>query len=217
LEAKATTQSEYDFDIEPFLKLFKLAKSKGIGVKQVVDLLAIANIDLPPIEERLKRLRSDVSILQSQKRICKRNLYQLNNQIAAITKLLNFFRISCEKERRKIENLYNERGRLEAVITEFMNNNEEYLKIKQAAEDKVKSVLTNSKLLLNFATASVIESLRRNPELCNFVLNDISDNNDTDRASYGTNYIPLTLAVQQQRAQLCCINVPFFTTTYLSS
>jgi hypothetical protein len=33
---------------------------------------------------------------------------------------------------------------------------------------------------LNFATASVIESLRRNPELCNFVLNDISNNhNDT--------------------------------------
>jgi hypothetical protein len=37
----------------------------------------------------------------------------------------------------------------------------------------------NGKILLNFATASVIESLRRNPELCNFVLNDISNNNDT--------------------------------------
>ena len=32
---------------------------------------------------------------------------------------------------------------------------------------------------MHFATASVIESLRRNPELCNFVLNDISNNNDT--------------------------------------
>jgi hypothetical protein len=32
---------------------------------------------------------------------------------------------------------------------------------------------------LRFTTASVIESLRRNPELCNFVLNDISNNNDT--------------------------------------
>ena len=37
--------------------------------------------------------------------------------------------------------------------------------IKQEAEEKVKDVLTNSKLLLKFATASVIESLRRNPEL----------------------------------------------------
>jgi hypothetical protein len=54
--------------------------------------------------------------------------------------------------------------RLEAVITEFKNNNEEYLKIKETADGKVKDVLTNSKILLNFATASVIESLRRNSE-----------------------------------------------------
>jgi hypothetical protein len=31
---------------------------------------------------------------------------------------------------------------------------------------------------LKFATLSVIESLRRNSEFCNFVLNDISNNND---------------------------------------
>ena len=88
-----------------FLKLYKLAKAKGMGVKHVVDILAIANNDLPAIEERFKRLRNDVSMLQSQKHTCKRNLYQLNNQIASTTKLLNSFRISCERERRKIENL----------------------------------------------------------------------------------------------------------------
>ena len=76
-----------------------------MGVKQVVDILAIANNDLPAIEERFKRLRNDVSILQSQKHTCKRNLYQLNNQIASTTRLLNSFRISCERERREIENL----------------------------------------------------------------------------------------------------------------
>src|SRR5215217_3785052 len=44
-------------DIEPFLKLYRLAKRKGMGVKQVVNLLAIANNDLPAIVERFKRLR----------------------------------------------------------------------------------------------------------------------------------------------------------------
>ena len=167
-------------DIASFLKLYKLAKAKGMGVQQVVNPLAIANNDLPSIEERFKRLRNDVSMLQSQKYTCKRNLYQLNNQIATTSRLLNSLRISCERERREIENLYNEKAKLESIVTEFKNNNEEYLKIKQAAEEKVKDVLTNSKLLLKFATASVIESLRINPELCNFVLNDIS-NNDTDQ------------------------------------
>ena len=61
-----------------------------MGVKQVVDILAIANNDLPAIEERFKRLRNDVSTLQSQKHTCKRNLYQLNNQIATTTRTLEF-------------------------------------------------------------------------------------------------------------------------------
>jgi hypothetical protein len=56
------------------------------------------------------------------------------------------------------------------------------------------NVLTNGKLLLQFATASVIESLRRNSELCNFVLND-SSNNDT---SYGSNHLSLMSTGQQQ-------------------
>src|SRR5215217_226874 len=55
-------------DIAPFLKLYKLAKAKGMHIQQVVDALAIANNDLPSIEERFKRLRNDVSMLQSQKR-----------------------------------------------------------------------------------------------------------------------------------------------------
>ena len=39
-----------------------------MGVKQVVNILAIANNDLPAIEEQFKRLRNDVSMLQFQKR-----------------------------------------------------------------------------------------------------------------------------------------------------
>ena len=64
----------------------------------------------------------------------------------------------------------------------------------------MKSVLTNGKLLLNFATASVFESLRINPELCNLVLSDIS-NNDTDTTSYGSNYRLLMLPGQKQQQQ----------------
>jgi chromosome segregation ATPase len=174
LEAKTTIQSEYGIRRDQrgsFLKLYKLAKRKCIGVRQVVDLLAIANNDLPVIEERYKRLTSDVSILQSQKHTYKRDLYQLNNQITTTSRLLNSFRISCERERREIENLCNEKQRLEALVSDFKSSNEEYLnKIKQAAEENVKSVLANTKILLRFAIASIIESLRRNPELYNFVL-----------------------------------------------
>jgi hypothetical protein len=188
-------------DIEPFLKLYRLSKFKGMGPKQVVDSLAIANNDLPSIEGRIKRLRNEISALQYQKRIDERNLYQLNNQIALTTKLLNSIRISCERERREIENLYNEKAKLEAIVNEFKSNNEEYLnKIKQEAEEKVKDVLTNGKILLKFATFSVIESLRSNPELCNFVLYNTSVLT-ASATTYGSNYISLISSGGQHQQQ----------------
>jgi hypothetical protein len=186
-------------DIEPFLKLYKLSKAKDMGVKQVVNLLTIANDGLPALEERFKMLRNDVSMLQFRKHTLERNLYQLNNQIASTTKLLNSLRISCIRERRVIENLNNEKARLENLVTQFKNNNKEYNKIKQAAEEKVNDVLTNGKLILKFATFSVIESLRNNPELYNFMLYNNSNNIAT--FSYGSNYPPLMLSGRQQQQQ----------------
>jgi len=177
-------------DIESFLRLYRSSKAKGIGVKNVINILEIANNDLPAIEQRFEGLRNDVGMLQFQKHTCKRSLYQLNNQIATTNRILNSLRMSYERERREMENLSSEKTKLESIVIGFKSNNEEYLnKIKQAAEENVKTVLTNGKLLLQFTTASVIESLRRNPELCNFVLNDTSV--QTTSAAYGSNYLSL--------------------------
>ena len=51
-----------------------------------------------------------------------------NNQIETQRKALTSYRVSSIRERRQIENLYNEKARLEALVTQFKNNNEEYLK-----------------------------------------------------------------------------------------
>jgi hypothetical protein len=80
--------------------------------------------------------------LQFRTHILERNLYQVNNQIGTICRFLNSFHISCERERREIEKLYNEKKRIEALVAQFKSNNEECLnKIEQAACEEVKSVL----------------------------------------------------------------------------
>jgi hypothetical protein len=63
----------------------------------------------------------------------------------------------------------------------------------------VKSALNDVKILLKFATLSVIESLRINPKLYNFVFYDISNNNNTN-ASYVSNYFSLISSEQHQRS-----------------
>jgi transposase len=149
-------------DIEPFLKLYKLAKRKGIGITQVVNLLEMSNNDLPDIQCRYDRLKREVNTLEFNKQQSHIALSYYNNQIETQRKTLTSYRVSSIRERRQIENLNNEKARLEALVSHFKSNNEEYLKIKQTAEEKVKSVLIEGKILLKFATFSVIESLRTN-------------------------------------------------------
>ena len=122
----------------------------------------------------------------------------MNNQIATTTNILTSYRISSIRERREIRKLYNEKTSLAALVSKFKSNNEEYLKIKQTAEEKVKSVLIEGKLLLKFATLSVIESLRSNPELYNFI--SYSTSVETTYATYGSNY-PSLMSGRQQHQQ----------------
>jgi hypothetical protein len=62
----------------------------------------------------------------------------------------------------------------------------------------VKSILTDSKLLLKIATLSVIESLRSNPELYNFI--SYSTSIETAATTYGSNY-PLLMSSGRQPHQ----------------
>jgi transposase len=186
-------------DIEPFLRLYRLSKAAGMSARHVTNLLKIANTDLPDIQCRYERLKREVSTLEFNKQQSHIALSYFNNKIATQRKALTSYSISCIRERREIGKLCNEKSRLEAVVNQFKNNNEEYLdNIKQAAEDKVKDVLTDCKLILKFATLSVMESLRSNPELYNFI--SYSNSDETASANYGSNYPSLMSGRQQQQS-----------------
>ena len=61
----------------------------------------------------------------------------------------------------------------------------------------MKSVLNDGKILLKFATLSVIESLRSNPELYNFI--SYSTAVETTSATYRSNYLSLMSGGQHQQ------------------
>ena len=51
---------ETEGEIEPFLKLYELCKTADMDTKQVVNLLDIANNDLPALENRYHELKTEV-------------------------------------------------------------------------------------------------------------------------------------------------------------
>jgi hypothetical protein len=131
-------------------------------------------------------------------------LLRLNDEIASGKALLNSYHVSCERKRQEAEHLNNEITRLEAIVSRFKSNNEEYRKIKQRAEEEVNSVLIDGKVLLEFALASVIEALRRNPDkhnnllLCNWSSPSraiISTQQSSSRPHYDEEYNAMILEV----------------------
>jgi hypothetical protein len=102
-------------------------------------------------------------------------LHKLKEEIASAKSLLNSYHTLCERKRQELENINSEVSRIVTLVNRFKNNNEEYPKIENIVEEKVKSVLTDNKQILQFALASVIEAIRRNPDKYNsLIFNDTS-------------------------------------------
>ncbi|HEX7208409.1 MAG TPA: hypothetical protein VF233_09520 [Nitrososphaeraceae archaeon] len=149
-----------DDNIEDFVEFYNRAKERGMDRMYIVKALAIANEELPYLEEKCELLKIENNDLESKKQQSNNELHNLNDEITSSKELLKSYTSSCERKRQESESLNNEISRLETLVTRVKSNNEEYLKIKKTVEDMCKYVLTNSKVLLHKAIFSIIETLR---------------------------------------------------------
>jgi transposase len=163
-----------DDGIGDFLKLHKLSKKEGISREEVVKLLQLADETNPSglsqLEKRRKWLIDEIHELDMQIERSKNYLHNLNDEIASAKALLNSYHMLCERKRQEAAHYNNDISRLETFISRFKSNNEEYLKIKKTVEKEVSKFLTDGKVLLQFALASVIEAIRINPDKYNNLL-----------------------------------------------
>ncbi len=60
--------------------------------------------------------------------------------------------------------LHQKKVKLEALVNDFQDNNEEYIKFTKSVEEKVVCVLSNAKVFLRYALLSITESVRNDPE-----------------------------------------------------
>ena len=83
--------------------------------------------------------------------------------------------------------LYEKMIRLEALVDDFQDNNEEYLKIIKTVGEEVLSVISNVKVLLRYALLSMTESIRNDPERFRSIFNNVSSM--IDYSSNGQDYM----------------------------
>ena len=180
-----------------FVNLWKSVKAAGMGVPHVNRLLTIANNDLPSVESRYEGLKKEAATLEFQKASSARDSELLNNQIIMMRKTLDSTRLDYEKEMERFRHLQQERVNQEAIVKHFENSNEVYyIKIRKTVEEKVISILSNSKMLLKLALLSLTESMRKDPDR---YISLIYHNNTYSDTEYNSqNYETASYGQQQQ-------------------
>jgi transposase len=92
-------------DIAPFLRLYRLSKAAGMSARQVINLLKIANTNLPDIQRRYERLKREVNTLEFNKQQSRIALTFFNNKIETQRKALTSYRVSCMRKKRDKKSL----------------------------------------------------------------------------------------------------------------
>jgi transposase-like protein len=151
-------------DIHHFVNLYILSKMARMDTQEVIRLLTIANNDLSSVECRCEKLKREANSLEGSINNSTMIAQELSDQISELSNTRDSYRSSCEEERRQMGELYQKMVILEALVDDFQNNGEEYIKITRAIGDKVLGVLSNAKALLRYALLSITESVRNNPE-----------------------------------------------------
>ena len=176
-------------DIGYFVRLYTLARVARMGVEQLVNLLKIANNDLPLVEHKCERLKREVDDLEAEKGNSARIFQELTDKISTMLKRLDSIHLDCEKELAQRDQLYQKRMKIEAAVRYFENNNEECVKIRKTVEEKVVSILSDAKPLLRIALLSLTESMRKDPDRFSSLIyhNNISSNIDYNSQNYSAN------------------------------
>lgn len=156
--------TEYKENIGHIVNLYRSMKAASIGMQDVLNLVIVANDDLPGLEQKCENLRREINFIEVQVQNSRAILRELNNQVTEASTSVEYYRSSCRQEVTKLEALRQQSMKLEAIVSQFENNNQEYLKIKRIAEEKVHSALSDTKALLKYALLSLVESMKKDPD-----------------------------------------------------
>jgi hypothetical protein len=157
-------------DIGQFLKLYALCNSADYDKKHVIELLKMADDNLEGFEYRYTLIKEEVEDLERNKYALQKNIEILEEEIGALKKIHNYYQRTSNRESRKLSILQTGRLQLENLVKRFEEDNEEYNKITGIVEEKVNSILTDKKALLQLALASLIDTMKSQPVMYSNIL-----------------------------------------------
>ena len=132
----------------------------------------------------MPRTQKGDNSLEGDKRNSTMILQELSDQISDLRNTSDSCRLSCEQEKRQMAELHQKKVKLEALVNDFQDSNEEYLKVITNVGEEVLGGLSNVKMFLRCAILSITESIRNNPERFRLIFYNMSSQEDPSK-DYG--------------------------------
>jgi hypothetical protein len=151
-------------DIIHLLKIYRKIRAAGMKVDQAINLIKNTNNELPTLEEKYQKLKSDIDLIESRKLEEYQNLNEMQDQIYKSEKMLEWLETSRREEEANVDQLASEKIRLKRLVKRFKDNEEEYLRIKRVVQNRVTNLLLDGKEILKLALYSLLQTMRADPQ-----------------------------------------------------
>jgi hypothetical protein len=153
----------------------RLVKKNGMNIAQVVNVVDIAIHKLPYMETLYRQIKDEVNKLHYTRQGLINDIEVRENKISILDKIAFSCEQDCKRTEQQIQELADKKDRLEKLIANILNG-EGYSKLKQAAKENVKAVLSDNKILISIAFAAVIQTLKADPQMIKLIQNMPSAN-----------------------------------------
>jgi chromosome segregation ATPase len=149
--------------IRPFLLLYGKMVENNYSIEQIADAVKLID-SLPQLEERYYGLNTETTALESKRRKLFVSATMLKSQIDEAKREIEFYRNQSETVMKELSALNSEINAKKNFIENF-DNEEGYMRIKEAAKNQSENVMQNNRQLLGYAVTATFEAIRRYPAI----------------------------------------------------
>jgi hypothetical protein len=148
-------------NINKFLLLYDKMQENNSSLQQVEDAVSFAG-SLPQLQEMHSTLSNDVHAWESKRQELMSSNKELQNQIGIADSRLQIYNRDTEMKKNELLQLSQEADAKKKFIQNF-DNDEGYMRIKEAAKNQTEYVMQNNRQLLGYAVTATFEAIRRYP------------------------------------------------------
>jgi len=148
-----------------------------MSIEQVVNAIEIAIHRLPHMESLYIQAKDQAEKMQHTAQRLANDIEARKHKISVLDKIVFSSEQECKRIEQRVQELTVEKDRLEKLIAAMLSDdNEDYTKLKAIVKQSVKDVLSDNKTLISTAFASIIQTLKADPQMVKLIQNMPSAN-----------------------------------------